>query len=126
PPNVGIGGGGDFEQDATNDQYGGNIRGVWEHEISDTSSTKVQTYMNFNSFTIPDDNIDFRLDWNLFDIDFQHNFEIEEENTVVWGLGYRRNHFTSRGTAKQSYVPSRRNVDFLSGFIQDSFPISDK
>lgn len=113
-------------KDLREDQYGGHIRGAWDHQFSDTSMAKLQTYVNFNSFAIPDNRVDYRTDWNLFDIDFQHNF-LMDENSIVWGLGYRRNHFTSRGSETISYIPSNRNIDFLSGFIQDTFPVfSDK
>jgi iron complex outermembrane receptor protein len=109
------------------DQYGGNIRGVWDHEISDTSATKLQTYLNINSYTIPDRQVDFRLDWNLFDIDFQHNFDLYEDNTFLWGAGYRHGDFSSRASERISYIPGTRDVDVVSWFIQDSIPlIEDK
>ena len=122
-PNIDVSAGTDFVQDTELNQYGGNIRGLWEHEIDETSSTKLQTYVNINSIVIPNDQIDFRTDWNLFDLDFQHNFQFNEDNAVVWGLGYRRNHFDSRGSERISYNPSSSNFDMLSGFVQDSFPI---
>jgi len=122
-PNIDVSAGTDFIEDTVSDQYGGNIRGRWEHQIDSTSSTMLQAYVNINSFTIPEDMIDFRSDWNLFDIDFQHDFMLGEDNSFVWGIGYRNSNFDSRGSEKISYRPSSSNFDMLSGFVQDCFPI---
>lgn len=110
-------------QDTELNQYGGNVRGRWEHEIDDTSSVSFQAYINMNTFSIPGNQIDFRMDWNLFDIDFQHNFEVNDDHAIVWGLEYQHDHFNSRGSERVSFVPSTRNFDLFSGFVQDSFPV---
>jgi iron complex outermembrane receptor protein len=125
-PNVNVDAAGAFLQDVSQDQYGGNVRGVWEHEISDTSSTKLQTYLNLDSLTIPDDLVDTRLDWSLFDIDFQHNFELYDDNTLVWGAGYRRTDFSSRDSDTISHIPPKSYFDVVSWFVQESFPIVEK
>ena len=66
--------------------YDVNTVGRWTHKFSDTSSLQGQLYFDR---TDSDAWGGIDLGINTYDLSLQHNLEIGQHNTFVWGLGYR-------------------------------------
>ncbi len=91
----------------------------WEHEISDTSSFTLQGYYDYKKF----ENFDYISEFNTFDLDFQHNFEIMENYNLIWGLGYRKLFYDLEGGKYISFKDSDGSLDLLSCFIQNEITL---
>lgn len=101
----------------TDPQDGGHVLVRWTHQSEGGSNMSLQGYYD----------VDERTSWGqgfeneIFDLDFQHDFEVMDDIRMTWGLGYR--------SIKDSYIdshailvrPSKRSVDLLSGFAQGEF-----
>ena len=66
--------------------YDVNTVGRWTHKFSDRSSLQAQLYFDR---TDSDSWGGIELGINTYDLSLQHNLEIGQRNTFVWGLGYR-------------------------------------
>lgn len=94
---------------------GGYLQGRWERVLSDTSRLSLQMY--YQNQQCQDAILDFDID--TFDLDFQHAFALNEQNKLIWGLGYRRYSDAYRQTVLGSMAPSNLDYDLFSAFVQD-------
>ncbi len=62
---------------------------------------------------------------DTFDIDFQHDFALDQDHQIVWGLGYRFIRDDISNTFYGSWNPGNRDIDLLSAFIQDEITLVD-
>ena len=108
--------------DQENDIAGANLLGRWKHSISDTSNIALQVYYDYTdrSSAILEQRHD------TFDIDFQHNFGLDQDHQIVWGLGYRFIRDDISNTFYSSWNPDNRDIDLLSAFVQDDITLVDK
>jgi iron complex outermembrane recepter protein len=63
---------------------------------------------------------------DTFDLDFQHHFELEERQNVVWGLGYRFTHEVDTDVSIVRFLPPVLDQNLFSGFVQDEIKLNDK
>jgi iron complex outermembrane receptor protein len=61
----------------------------------------------------------------VYDIDFQHDIHLGEENELIWGLGYRSIQDTNGSSYTVSLQPIHSNLNQFSGFVQDEVSLFD-
>jgi iron complex outermembrane recepter protein len=98
---------------------GGNLLGRWTHTFSDTSNMSVQAYY---------DRLDgysalAKFQESTGDLDFQHHFAWGDRQVINWGLGYRFVADTLYGTPQLSFAPGSRDLQLISGFVQDDIAL---
>ncbi len=98
---------------------GGYLQGRWERDLSDTSRLSLQIY--YQNQQRQDAMLDFNVD--TFDLDFQHAFALNEQNKLIWGLGYRRYSDAYRQAMLGSMIPSNLDYDLFSAFVQDQIDL---
>ncbi|MBL0320057.1 MAG: TonB-dependent receptor [Alphaproteobacteria bacterium] len=106
--------------DSEETRVGGNILGRWEKKIAENSSTSLQAYFS----NIHRDNpltLDQRI--NTFDLDFQHNWQLDERNELIWGADYRFITSDTNGTVYLNFDPANRSTNLFSIFIQDKYSV---
>ena len=75
----------------------------WDHKIDETSSWSLQAY--WDRFIRTLEGLDLNMDWDTYDLDFQHQFVLGDRQHIIWGLDYR-------------VVDSNlRNSNFDNGFL---------
>jgi iron complex outermembrane recepter protein len=107
---------------STTQEYKGySLLGRWEHKQSADSNTSLQVYWDSHQRDLVSFNTVNRVD--TFDVDFQHNFKLTEQQRMVWGLGYRHNmNDTSNGNIIVFDQP-KRSDDLYSLFVQDDITL---
>ena len=75
---------------------GPNVLYRWNHELGERSDWMFQMY--YDRFHRASSNNYFAFDIDTYDVDFQHQFPLNDRNQVVWGLGYRVNDVFFRGS----------------------------
>lgn len=100
---------------------GWNITSRYKHLISSTSEYSLQFYYDHTERNEITKNQ--RLD--MLDIDFQHNFQITPHQNFIWGLGYRANLDSFGSTQYFQQIPSKRNTQLFSAFLQDEIMLVD-
>ncbi len=63
---------------------------------------------------------------NRFDVDFQHRYNFDENNELIWGLGYSLSSDELGESELANYLDTERNVSVFSAFVQDKFLLSDE
>jgi len=94
---------------------GWNILSKWEHKFSDNSATSLQIYYDHNTRSEAFVN----QQHDTLDIDFQHQFQMLENHSVIWGLGYRHIEDDFENTFTTSLNPNKKSSNLYSGFVQD-------
>jgi iron complex outermembrane receptor protein len=96
---------------------GGNVLGRWSHSFGG-STTSLQMYFdranNAHSALLNDH-------LNTYDVDFQHDIQINANHDWIWGVGYR---LTQDDATADTYVrlsPNQRTWKLFSAFAQDEF-----
>jgi iron complex outermembrane recepter protein len=97
---------------------GGFLQGVWNHTWSAHSDASLQLY--FDKYKRNDQLREIR---RTFDLDVQHHFNGWARQNIVWGLTYRYSISQSDGSLGVSFVPSSRDTQLFSSFIQDEIAI---
>jgi iron complex outermembrane receptor protein len=109
-------------QDSPAHHSGGNLQARWKHKISETSETALQLYYKHNNsagmYGSP-----FKTQEQVLDIDFQHRFNFLERHDVIWGVNYRYFVFNSAGNFKVDFEPGNRNLQLITGFVQDDISL---
>jgi iron complex outermembrane receptor protein len=100
---------------------GWNVTSRLRHKSSSTSEYNLQFY--YDHTRRQDVYIEQQLD--TLDVDFQHNFELTDNQNAIWGLGYRANMDQFGGTTLIKMVPPRRNTQLFSAFVQDEMELID-
>jgi iron complex outermembrane receptor protein len=101
---------------------GDNLLTRWNHNWSDGSTLQVIAYYDHTNRGNTVNGAGFWLD--TYDIDAQHSFDLNEDNTVTWGGGYRSSHYLIAGTPSLFFVPPRRTLTLANGFVQDRIALS--
>lgn len=107
------------------DSKGANLVVNWDKTLSKKSSFSLQTYFDYDQFSIPV----LKRSARTFDVDFQHFYNFSRNNQFIWGLGYRQIiDDIEDSTAADvdgllftpiKYSPNKRNDEIYSAFIQD-------
>ena len=96
---------------------GNNVLLRWKHRFSDQSSTDAFAYCDWYSrFSMPGDSR------NTCNVEFQHNFEWNPRNSLVWGGA-----FSSTGDNLVAddfmFTRLRRRNEVVSGFVQYGYSL---
>ena len=98
---------------------GGNVLGRWSHAF-DRSQTSLQVYFdrsnNAHTALLND-----RL--NTYDVDFQHDIEINAHHNWIWGVGYRLTQDDATADTYVTLIPNQRTWKLFSAFAQDEFTL---
>lgn len=100
-----------------------NMLGRWNRDISDESRMYLQMYFDRNKREVDESQANFREQYEIFDIDFEHFTDINKSDDLVWGLGFRRVYTDVDGIDKLSFNPDSRVLHTFSGFVQASWAI---
>ena len=98
---------------------GGNLLGRWSHAF-DRSNTSLQVYFdraNNTHTSLLDDHLD------TYDVDFQHDIEINAHHNWIWGVGYRLAQDEATADTYVRLSPSERTWTLFSAFAQDEFTL---
>ena len=95
---------------------GQNLLGRWQHPFSDQSDLTAQVYWDRTWRAVP---TVFSEDLNTYDIELQHRFPVGQRHKVIWGGEYRLSEDRVINTARLAFLPADRNLQLISGFIQD-------
>ncbi len=97
---------------------GRNIMGRWKRTFSDTSDMILQLYYDYGKvysvFYEP-----FEPCIKTYDVDFQHRFQLSDDQDIIWGLGYRLVSDDIATSSTLSINPSSRDAALYSAFLQD-------
>jgi len=99
--------------------FGGNLLGRWTHEFEDGSDMQLQVYYDL----VAGDELGISLEEHTFDVDFQHHFQADDRNDIVWGLGYRVNAAQFDGNFTVSFTDRNRTDHLASAFLQDDITL---
>jgi len=98
---------------------GSNLLGRWTRQ-SGGSGFQLQTYFDH---TQRDDQFLFRDEMNIYDIEFQHSFELFSQHRVLWGAGYRIANDSTIPSPFVRFVPQDRKLKWGNVFVQDEWAI---
>lgn len=99
---------------------GASFQARWEHDFSVASKTRTQIYYEY--FDAVDEQFGDEIT-HTFDIDFQHEIALSDNNLFNWGLGYRiaMDSFYQGKVAHS--LPVHKNLHLVSGFLQDKISL---
>ncbi len=106
-------------KDHQSEIFGANLLGRWNRTLSKTSKLVFQAYYDHNVYnpTVLDAIFD------ISDVDFQHQFQLLSQHSVIWGVGYRFIQDSLKGTYSSSIDPDSKEYDLISAFIQDDITL---
>ncbi len=99
--------------------FGGNLLGRWRHRFEDGSDMQLQVYYDL----VAGDELGMSLEEHTFDVDFQHHFQADDRNDIVWGMGYRVNVGQFDGDFTVSLSDEHRTDHLVSAFFQDDITL---
>lgn len=99
---------------------GQNLLGRWTRPLANQSEFSVQLYWDRTHRQIPGSISEIL---NIYDLDFQHRLPLGERHRLIWGAGYRFMHDDVANAAAIAFLPGRRDLHLVSGFLQDDFSI---
>lgn len=104
---------------------GQNVMARWTHKFSGKSNLIAQVYGDrYWTDDVPGTMAD---QLQTFDFDFQHQFAAGTHHDVMWGMDYRNvNDHTFSRTIFVGILPRRKNLDLISGFVQDAIRLGEK
>lgn len=98
------------------DTEGFNLLGRWQRDFTH-GDIILQTYLDHSK----------REDASLgeirktYDIDFQHRWQRNEKQEIIWGLGFRHTRDHIRNSMVLTYDPEKRADNLFSAFLQGEF-----
>lgn len=122
---------GDPITDRDGETSGGNILGRWAHSFSASSNMSLQMYYDKAQFSLPQAANAFapagifRDSLDTYDVDFQHRFQWNERNHILWGLGYRYTHDEVNGSPTITFAPEHLDHYLYSAFLQDEIKLHE-
>lgn len=99
---------------------GQNLIGRWTQQLTGGSDFAVQFYWDRTRRQIPNSITEVL---NVYDIEFDHRFALGERNKFVWGGGYRFMHDDVKNPTAFAFLPRRRDLHLVSGFLQDQITL---
>ena len=106
------------------DASGGNLLARWTSGIDTASRWSVQGYFDQYRRNIPTIYSENR---QTFDLDFQHQLQLNAVNTLVYGVSYRSSHDNTGEAPAVAivFVPPSRTLQTESAFVQDQQSFAD-
>ncbi len=99
---------------------GTNVLARWDQQHANGSNIRLQAYYDH---TDREDQLLFRDDVNVFDIEFQHGIPLGAHK-VLWGAGYRRANNDARNSLFFGFVPPARSLNWANLFVQDEIKLT--
>lgn len=104
--------------ETTDERYtnrGGNLLGRWKRSLSNTAELAFQAYY---------DRTEYNTQYmgsvvDTFDFDFQNRFKWQEDQEIIWGVGYRHILDHIDNTYAGYMVPDSDHYDIFNFFLQD-------
>lgn len=94
----------------------------WRHTNEDNSSFELQGYMD-NSKR---ESMALIEDVRIYDIEFQHRFNLTNSQELTWGANYRQVKDELIGSFIVSFNPNSREIDLYGAFIQDEITLNEE
>ncbi|MCM8855953.1 MAG: TonB-dependent receptor [Candidatus Thiodiazotropha sp.] len=103
------------------DTSGGNLLTRWTHRLSQESSLNLQFYYDRTHRK----NTTLTEHRNTYDLDFQHDFLLNERHAIVWGAGYRstRDKIHTPETSALRFSHQKNRDRIVSAFVQDDITL---
>jgi iron complex outermembrane receptor protein len=101
---------------------GANILGRWSRELSDQSTIQLQGYWDYYER----EDVLHGEQRHTWDIEFQHSYQINDRNKLIWGLGYRGTQSDHENSAYIAQNPSSTTQHILNVFLQDQIELTDR
>ena len=98
-----------------NNYDGANFLARWKKQLNSTSDISVQAY--YDRIDRDDAGLGYSLD--TFDLDFEHHFQLTQQNDLIYGADARFLRDNIRNSVFATFSPTRRDDYLLSGFVQD-------
>lgn len=108
-------------RDNDTDLEGGNLLFRWSHSTGDESEIVLQTYFDY----VNREEVVLNEQRSTLDLDFQHQFRLQDRHDILWGIGYRHTDDDSDNNQTFSLDPDDRDVDLFSAFLQDSIELDE-
>jgi iron complex outermembrane receptor protein len=105
---------------SNNNLFGGNLVGLWSHDLHEGGDLTLQMYYDRTDRELPQAFAEGR---DTFDIDFQHHFHWGTRQNVTWGLGYRVTSDRVNNSQFIRFVPDHRALELASAFVQDEIDL---
>ena len=99
---------------------GGHLLGRWRRELSDTDNFVLQVYYDRSH---RDEEVLLKERRNIFDVDFQHRFQLTSRHEMLWGLGYRLNNDVLKSSLIVAVEDEARYDQLFSFFVQDEITL---
>ena len=99
---------------------GGNALGRWTHVMSEGSDVQLQLYYDRTSRDFGDG---FTEDLATYDIDWQHRFQLDNRQELIWGLGARLMDHQTENLSTIAFQPAHRLLHLYSAFVQDGITL---
>jgi iron complex outermembrane receptor protein len=99
---------------------GANLLARWNQRLGNGSNIRLQAYYDH---TDREDQLLFRDETNVFDIEFQHEIPLGAHK-VLWGAGYRQAHNDMQNSLFFGFVPPVRNLNWKNLFAQDDIKLT--
>jgi iron complex outermembrane receptor protein len=114
--------GGDIGQTGRGDVSvdGQNIIGHWTQPLAGDSEVSAQIYWDRTHRRIPGSITEVL---NTYDVEVQHRFSLGERNRLIWGGGYRFMHDDVQNPPALAFLPGRRDLHLVNGFVQDEITL---
>jgi len=93
----------------------------WNHTLSNSSGMTLQTYYDWTRRDDPS----LEETRDTVDVDFQHHFNLTENNDIIWGLAYRLTRDEIKNTFTVIFDPDHKTDNLISGFVQDDITIDE-
>ncbi|MCX7088011.1 MAG: TonB-dependent receptor [Methylococcales bacterium] len=100
---------------------GWNLTSRLNHSLSSTADYSLQFY--YDHYQRQEYIINGERD--TLDVDFQNTFALTEEQSVIWGLGYRYSNDAFKGKTLTTFYPNAANTQLFSAFAQDEVSFLD-
>jgi iron complex outermembrane receptor protein len=100
---------------------GGNILGRLNRELSDTSSVKIQAYLDHTLRDQPTAYVD-RL--TTADLEGQHAIKLGLQHTITWGGGYRLMQDKIENAGNFAFLPASLDSHVANVFAQDEIELA--
>jgi len=124
----------DVQTGGITDTSGANVLGRWTRTLSDDSNLSLQSYIDQTHRSIPETPLmldglaftpagTFYDDLITYDVDFQHQFQLDPRDRVVWGLGFRRTEDAVINAPSVGFLPAVLDQSLYSAFVQDEFTL---
>lgn len=101
------------------DLSGRNLLGRWKTKTGEKSELALQAYWD-ETFRREPTGHEQR---DTYDIDLQHRFPLMAWQEINWGLGYRLSSNETRSIPVVKLIPSGRDLNLFSGFLQDEIVV---